>query len=84
MPSPTESSNTEYEASYWGARDAISSLSRRIFFGILMLLVGIFGLGLLSAAVIPIVDGDATRAAYPALVVGFLLAIFAAYELYSL
>lgn len=84
MARKSKDSNPEYSASYWGARDAVVSLSRRTVAGLLLLLVGVFGVGLFSAAAVPVLEGTATVAAYPAAIVGAALVLFAAHEMYSL
>ncbi|WP_436932603.1 hypothetical protein [Halosimplex halobium] len=82
MPREDQTDISEYESSYLGARDAILSLSEKYISAILLIIIGIFGLGLLVSIGLSVLDGTASYVAYPAAIFGICLIAFAAYELH--
>lgn len=84
MGEDTHGTDDQYEAAYRGARDAVSSASRTGIMSVVLLLVGLFGVAMLSMTAIALYAGTATRVTVVASVFGAATTAFAGYELYHL
>jgi membrane protein implicated in regulation of membrane protease activity len=76
--------NNRYEVTYQAVRNAILSVLETATLGLVLFLIGIFGLGILGATGIAFYNETTTQSTFFAALFGVAVVVFAVYELYHL
>lgn len=84
MDREASKNNDQYRATYQATRDAIRSLLQGTFLKAILILIGIFGVGVVWVAATAFTNGSATQATFFGGLFGTAVALFAGYELYHL
>lgn len=84
MGGDSPGTDDQYWMMYQAAYDAIFSVAETVLCGVVLSLIGIFGLGMVYLTATVFINGTATQGTFFAGLFGISTAVFAGYELYHL